>query len=171
MSLESYLEGYAASIVEEWMRIVDLEGEHAPNNLPFQARATWHGSNEFELGDLGRFRLHVSVEKLPESPPIGLAGTADWVPATWMYVMLDDRVRLGESEAVVTASNTNVWHVDASDYWHLKTWEHTEVKVKLAHTGDAWLPWPPDSPVEIFMDDARRAAYVLQQTFPGTREV
>lgn len=95
----------------------------------------------------------------------------EWMPATWRYVLKGDRVRLGESEAEVTASNVSEWHVDASDYWRPKPWEHTEVKVQLKHTGKVWLPWPPDSEVEILMDGTRKAAYVLQQTFPGTREV
>lgn len=104
-------------------------------------------------------------------PDCGQHDEPDWVVATWRYVLLDDRVRLGESEAEVTACNTGVWHADTSDYWHPKPWEHTEVKVQLKHTGEVWLPWPPDSEVEIFMDSARRAAYVLQQSFEGTREV
>ena len=95
----------------------------------------------------------------------------EWVPTTWRYVLKGDEVRLGESEAEVMASNVGDWHVDASDYWRPKAWEHTEVKVQLRHTGDLWLPWPPDSAVEILMDGTRKAAYVLQQAFEGTREV
>lgn len=163
--LTRYLAEYAANTVQEWMRNVEL-----PDDI-YGKRATWHENNEFTLGDSERYRLHVSVERLPDLPPIGLAGTADWVPATWRYVLTGDRVRLGESEAEVTASNVGDWHVDASDYWHPKAWEHTEVKTKLKHTGDVWLPWPPDSAVEIFMDSTRKAAYVLQQSFQGTREV
>ncbi len=98
-------------------------------------------------------------------------GHPDWMPATWRYVLKGDWVRLGESEAEVTASNVGEWHVDTSDYWRPKPWEHTEVKVQLKHTGKVWLPWPASSEVEILMDGTRRAAYVLQQAFPGTREV
>ena len=254
MSLEDYLAEYAKGILVQWMHIVDLDGEHAPDNPSHLARARWHENNEFALSDgLGRFRLNLTVTRLPDPPPIGPGndpaqieemkqhpcsecstedprpwcdcredetckgpcrqrahnpnvcpnliyvcetcnsgghtcpgdGTPikhgqgdcgqhdepEWVPTTWRYVLKGDEVRLGESEAEVMASNVGDWHVDASDYWRPKAWEHTEVKVQLRHTGDLWLPWPPDSAVEILMDGTRKAAYVLQQAFEGTREV
>lgn len=152
----------AHDTVIQWMRNVEM-----PDGL--DAYLSWSDDGTFVLGEYGRFKLNVSVTAIPG--PAQIEESAEWITTTWRYVLLDDRVRLGESEAEVTACNTGVWHADTSDYWHPKPWEHTEVKVQLKHTGEVWLPWPPDSEVEIFMDSARRAVYVLQQSFEGTREV
>lgn len=173
-ALARYLAEYAADTATEWMRNIVIDDESTGVLEGTGAYVAWQTEDgEFILGETkydgsyGRFKLSVSVAALPGNDPV--QEPASWIAATWRYVLAGDRVRLGQDEAEVTASNVGERHVDTSDYWHPKPWEHTEVKVKLKHTGEVWLPWPPDDEVEIFMDASRACAYILQKAFEGTQ--
>lgn len=94
--LAHYLSEYAHNVVEEWMRIVEIDQDvEEPGSTAFQACATWMGDGTFILGrephsaDYGQYRLIVRVQALPDPPPIGpegdgalraeLAATADTI--------------------------------------------------------------------------------------------
>lgn len=75
--LADYLSEYAHSVVEEWMRIVEIDGNTIePGSRWQQARATWMGDGTFSLGEcpygeeFGHFRLTVRVDPI-EVPPVG----------------------------------------------------------------------------------------------------
>lgn len=89
----------------------------------------------------------------------------EYVPAEWQHVLAGDRVRLGDQEAEVTRSNVGTWHVDSSDRYRPRPWEHTEVSISLAHL-DQPLIMAPGGPVEILADRERAAVLVLQKAFP-----
>jgi hypothetical protein len=137
--LARYLGNYAAGVVSEWMRIVDLEEDVlGPGSGFMQARATWVGENVFKLGEhalseeFGHYRLKLSVEPV-EVPPIGpendpalieemreeplsTPDVPEWVETTWLYVQNYDRVRLNGQEADVTKYTKNNFHAKV-DTW------------------------------------------------------
>jgi len=181
--LADYLSQYAHGVVEEWMRIVEIDEDIIqPGSSAIEARMTWMGDSTFALGshpyksDLGNYRLTVKMEALADPPPMGpendpalvheiepVEPAPEWVPAEWRYVLSRDHVRLGGQEADVTTSSVTQWHADNTDSYHPKPWEHTEVRVRLAHLGDAMLDFPPAAPVEILMGRERQAVYMLQK--------
>lgn len=89
----------------------------------------------------------------------------EWMPAEWQHVLAGDRVRLGAQEADVTRSSVGAWHVDNTDRYRPRPWEHTEVSISLAHL-DRPLVMAPGGPVEILADRERAAVLVLQKAFP-----
>jgi len=190
--LADYLSEYAHGVVEEWMRIVEIDEDvDEPGSSAFQARATWMGDGTFTLGlrphesDLGQYQLFVRVDALPDLPPIcpendpaqryeaeeiePVAPAPEWIAAEWQYVLTGDRVRIGQQEADVEWSSVLQWHADNTDPYRPKAWEHTEVTVKLAHL-DSRLPFPPGGPVEVLMDRERQAVHLLQ-TSAGAKTV
>lgn len=92
---------------------------------------------------------------------------ARWVVTQWQYTTAGDRVRLGGQEAVIEGFAKNRWHVDNTDPWHPKPWEHTSVLVKLQHL-PAPINFPPASEVEVLADQAREAQLVLGFAFDAT---
>lgn len=78
--LRRQLEEIGQGVMQEWMRIVDLQppADVAPTHPNFQARVRWQNSDgecivgESQYGDeYGRFRLTVRAEDLGPVPPIG----------------------------------------------------------------------------------------------------
>ncbi len=80
--LAEYLSEHAFGVIEEWMRIVDIDNDNddIEPSLParFQGRWSHRGDGEFTFGEhyqgddtYGRYRLTVMVEPLPPLPPIG----------------------------------------------------------------------------------------------------
>jgi hypothetical protein len=105
-----------------------------------------------------------------------------WTSSTWAYVMRGDDVRLpGRPDSVTTVQeiSSQEWHASVRQYTNrngeLRDWiephEHTEISVRLAHSPDRTIRFAPTANVEILMDNARRAAFLLQQAFPGSIRV
>lgn len=154
--LADFLGEYAHGVVEEWMRLIDIEET--------QARVTWAGDGTFKVGELGDFRLTVNVEPIEHEPE-----PLEWVPGTWGETMQNDRVRLGGAEAVIEGFSKLDWHTTIErsfqkpdgKWWDLvRPFEHTSVHVRLAGRTDL-LTFPPDSPVDILCTPTRRAMLTL----------
>lgn len=172
------LQEIATGMVQEWMRIVDLEDVAG---IRHQGRITWQDSDgEFVLGerpgadDYGRFRLRVTVEDLGLLPPIGpendlgVFGIDDreepqWVARTWTDVRVGDRVRVPGTE--ITARVQAIYRAPQEDpvgrTWHV---------VPSAETG----PWAHKTDVVIqpgqlgvlFQDEQPHQAHVLMRNVP-----
>lgn len=172
--LERSLAEYALGVVQEWMRIIELE------RLPGQPRVTWQDhQGAFILGEhphgdqYGRFRLKVAVESLPELPPIGPENDPaqieemrepeeppGWVPRTWVDVRRGDRVRLPGTEHVaeVAAAIHMPWHVHPASRRDPIAMEWAAVRVTL--NGRQYDKKPADS-IEIELSPGEVAAIEL----------
>jgi|SRR5882757_4110517 len=109
----------------------------------------------------GSFWPSVDTEIEPVEP------APEWIPAEWEYVLTGDHVRIGQQEADVADSNVGMWHVDNTDEYRPKRWDHKTVTIKLTHlTGR--LTFPPGGPVEILMNRERQAVFLLQTQLDAT---
>lgn len=124
------LSEYALGVLQEWMRIVELED---PEEIPFQARLRWQDDGTALMGETqyseeyGRFRFTVSVEDLEleravinalrgndTGEPLGIlndpgikikikdAPSLVWVTRTWDDVRTGDVVRMPGSDVTAT---------------------------------------------------------------------
>lgn len=93
-----------------------------------------------------------------------------WVPATFGLCLAGDRIRIGQEETDVLRCSAGVWFVNASDYWQPTPWKHTELRMDLA-ANPGWREYPADTPCEVLMSPARRAAFLIMSKFPGTTRV
>lgn len=104
--LADYLSEYATGVVEEWMRIVDLDDDdrgRVPDHIGgIQARVRWQSDGTFALSespyggdDYGTYRLIVRVEPI-NVPPLGPEDDPALVhEMSWVDKTLDD-VRTGD---------------------------------------------------------------------------
>lgn len=91
----------------------------------------------------------------------------EWTPATLLYCLAGDRIRIGTDETKVLRSSSGVWYVNTENYWHPTPWQHTELRLEL-EANPGFQEYPPNLECEILMSPERRAVFALQQTFPGT---
>jgi hypothetical protein len=133
-----------------------------------EAAIAWHERND-EPEEWEAVPMHAAVRELLAALEPGEASTkpARWMVTQWQYTAAGDRVRLGGQEAVIEGFAKNRWHVDNTDPWHPKPWEHTSVLVKLQHL-PAPINFPPASEVEVLADQAREAQLVLGFAFDAT---
>ncbi len=196
--LANYLSEYAHGVVEEWMRIVEIDEDvEEPGSSPFQARATWMGDGSFILGesphsaDFGQYRLTVRVDPLPDLPPIGpendsamieeLKAEPQWIGTTWLHVLPGDLIRLpGKTqEATVATLHIGDWHADVKSrlmesgkWWDsVEAWDHQMIGVRLTHIAERLLTFRTDASIEILMDEARQMIHNLQVGFPGSEKI
>lgn len=109
-------------------------------------------------------------------PNLG-AGDVIWRATTWGMVLYGDEVRLpGRPDTammVTSITPEQLWHV--KDGGTGKWWDDVAIEhiARTARMLDRNVPvtLPPETPIEICMDAERRAAYVLQQTFPGSEKL
>lgn len=109
-------------------------------------------------------------EPILETPP----AAPEWVPSFFRHVIAGDRLRIGQDRAEVVSCSVSEWHADNTNKYEPRRWDHTEVHVSLRINDDpasVSLQFPPDTPVEILADRERKAQLILQQSFPGTKEV
>ena len=104
--------------------------------------------------------LRRAVADLPEPPP-------EWVTATFRDCLAGDRIRLGQEETDVIRCSSGIWHVDTSDAWRPRAWEHLELRMDLA-ANPGFQQYPPNTPCEILCTPARAALLTLQSAFPGS---
>lgn len=100
----------------------------------------------------------------------------EWVASTWAMTALGDRVRIGESEAVIEGFSRLPWHSIIEKSFHkpdgkwwdsVKPFEHTQIHVKLAHLPEV-LSLPATGEVEILCSVTRKAMLALGGTFPAS---
>lgn len=109
-------------------------------------------------------RAHI-VQDCPNGPPA-------WTPATFAECLAGDRIRLDGEETTVIRSSRGEWHADSSDSYHPRPWPHEELRLELEANHEAGLiQYPAEMAIEILCTPARRAALLLQKTFPGSTEV
>lgn len=174
--LADYLSEYGHGVVEEWMRIVEVDEDVlSPGSGAQQLRVTYAGDSTFILGESphgdehGRYRLMVKVDALPDLPPIGPENDPaqqhespwvaemlkpEWVSSTFLHIEKGDRLRIGQDEATVLKVSKLNWHADNINPRYPKAWEHVELRADL---GFGMSPFPTDTPVEILCDVQRRA--------------
>ncbi len=183
----TYLGEYASDVVQEWMRIVEMNGDVTePGSGSFQARANWQGAGRFTLGssrysdDLGIYQLTVRVDPV-YVPPIGpendpamieeMKSEPEWVETTWQFVIPEDSIRLpnGTQIAVVQTMSVEDWHLDDPKKWWqaVKGKTYGKVSVHLAHLPGRLLTFSVGAPVSILMDAERSAVHTFQVAFPG----
>lgn len=92
---------------------------------------------------------------------------AEWTPATLLYCLTGDHIRIGQDETKVLRSSSGVWYVNTENYWHPTPWQHTELRLEL-EANPGFQEYPPNLECEILMSPERRAVFALQQAFPGT---
>lgn len=146
--LRVQLEEIGQDVMQEWMRIVDLEDVAG---IQFEARVRWQDNDgecivgESPYGDeYGRFRLTVRAEDLGPVPPIGPENDPAqqheqpepmWVLRTWADVRKGDAVRMPGTE-MTAAITDRLWHPSEDprgESWHVVHDGSTE---KWAHTRD-----------------------------------
>lgn len=102
---------------------------------------------------------------------------AGWELSTWGMVLYGDEVclpgRPDTAMMVTSITPERMWHV--KDGGTGKWWDDAAIEhiTRTARMLDRATPvtLPPETPIEICMDTERRAAYVLQQTFPGSEKL
>lgn len=121
-----------------------------------------------------RLRAHTPENCLnrPES-----AGPPDktWEPATLLYCLAGDRIRIGQDETDVLRSSSGAWHAQvvssvlpSGKTWDKVTpWEHTELRLDLS-ANPGFQEYPPNLPCEILCTPERLAILHLMQGIPGT---
>lgn len=105
-------------------------------------------------------------EPILETPP----AAPEWVPSFFRHVIAGDRLRIGQDRAEVVSCRISEWHVDNTNKYEPRPWNHTEVHVLLRINDDdptvaLPLQFPPDTPVEILADRERKAQLILQEAF------
>lgn len=112
----------------------------------------------------------------------GGADVIEWVPATLLYCLAGDRIRIGPRgqwlESDVLRSSSGAWHANvvssvlpSGKTWDKVTpWQHTELRLELT-ANPGFKPYPQDFPCEILMTAERRAVHLLMSAFPGTTRV
>jgi hypothetical protein len=96
----------------------------------------------------------------------------EWIPSVMRHVQKHDELRIGTDVAICVASTAIDWHADNSNKYEPQPWEHTEVRLQLRIGDELFsLLFAPNTPVEILCSAERKAQLLLQQSFPGTREV
>jgi len=171
--LAGYLAEYARGVVEEWMRIVDLDdddGGRVPDRIGgVQARAGWQTDGAFTLGEsrygdeYGTYRLIVKVEPI-DVPPLGpendpaLAYEMSWEDRTLDDVRTGDRINFRGVEAVVHSAYRHGWHVHPASHYTVIPLEHDDVCLRLVGREDKLYVLKPDLPVKIHLTDHEIAA-------------
>ena len=168
--LADYLSQYAHEVVEEWMRIVEVDEDvPAPGSARFTARARWAGDGTFTLSEsgygdeCGTYRLIVKVEPI-DVPPIGpendpaMRYELSWVDKTMDDVRAGDRIELRGTEAVVETAYRNGWHVHPASRYEVVRLEHNDVAMRLEGRPDKVSVFRPDVPVKIHLTDHEIAA-------------
>lgn len=120
-----------------------------------------HISNERDEFDA--VPLTCAVEALIESRK----PAEEWTPATLLYCLANDRIRIGTDETKVLRSSSGLWYVNTENYWHPTPWRHTELRLEL-EANPGFQEYPPSLECEILMSPERLAVFALQQAFPGT---
>lgn len=96
--------------------------------------------------------------------------TTEWVSATFTYVLISDRIRLGNDEATITWSSVSTWHADNTDPYRPKSWKHIETRFTL--DPDYGLPaksyFKPNTSVDILMNQERLAIHRWMLANPGS---
>lgn len=171
--LADYLSEYATGVVEEWMRIVDLDDDdrgRVPDHIGgIQARVRWQSDGTFALSespyggdDYGTYRLIVRVEPI-DVPPLGpendpaLAHEMSWVDKTLDDVRTGDRINFRGTEAVVETAYRRGWHVHPLSKYEAIPLEHDDVCLRLAGREKLYV-LKPDLPVKIQLTDHEIAA-------------
>lgn len=110
----------------------------------------------------------------------GGADVVEWMPATLLYALAGDRIRIGQqggyTETDVLRSSSGAWHANvvssvlpSGKTWDKVTpWEHTELRLDLS-ANPGFQPYPQDMACEIWMTAERRAVHMLMTVFPGTK--
>lgn len=174
--LATYLTEYAVGVVEEWLRIVDLDQDDDDGPIPariqaIQGRVGWQSDGTFTFGstpysdEYGTYRLSVRVEPIdvapigPENDPAlahELETTPEirmqWVTRTMNDVRTGDRIRLRGTEAVVESAYRNNWHVHPSSRYTVIPLEHSDVLVRLLGRDKAYQ-FTPDLTVDICLTE------------------
>ena len=98
-----------------------------------------------------------------------------WEPATLLYTLAGDRIRIGQDETDVLRSSSGAWHAQvvssvlpSGKTWDKVTpWEHTELRLDLS-ANPGFQEYPPNLPCEILCTPERLAILNLMQGIPGT---
>ncbi len=98
-----------------------------------------------------------------------------WKPATLLYCLAGDRIRIGQDETDVLRSSSGAWHAQvvssvlpSGKTWDKVTpWEHTELRLDLS-ANPGFQEYPPNLPCEILCTPERLAILHLMQGIPGT---
>lgn len=101
-----------------------------------------------------------------------------WTPATFLYALAGDRIRIGTDETDVLRSSSGAWHANvvssvlpSGKTWDKVTpWEHTELRLDLS-ANPGFREYPADTPCEILCTPERLAVLTLMTVFPGTKEI
>ncbi len=102
----------------------------------------------------------------------------EWILTDWIHVLPGDTIRMpGKTqEATVQSLHIGEWHADVESrlmdsgrWWdNITAWDHKEIGVRLTHMPERLLPFRTDAPIEILMNEERKAILVLQGAFPGS---
>lgn len=112
----------------------------------------------------------------PTGPPeMKFGSDKTWEPATLLYCLAGDRIRIGQDETDVLRSSSGAWHAQvvssvlpSGKTWDKVTpWEHTELRLDLS-ANPGFQEYPPNLPCEILCTLERLAILHLMQGIPGT---
>lgn len=92
----------------------------------------------------------------PENCP----SRTEWIASTFLHIEKGDMLRIGQDVAEVKAVSKLGWHVDNSDRYHPKPWEHVELR---ADVGFGMTSFPTDTAVEILCDEERKAQLIMSE--------
>jgi hypothetical protein len=139
----------ALDVLQEWMRQIAVPTDHPPE-LEDQ-RVVWTAPGVFHLED--QWGTSTSKDYVVT---VIVEPAERWRQATWREVAEEwdrreranagayVRVRLGETEAMVTSAVVQRWHVDPrSPDRYPRPLEHDVVAVHLAERGDTLFKYPP----------------------------
>lgn len=147
---------------------------------------------------VARYGVQIIVDTLPDVPPLHpdtvitreSSGATTmkierwqgdpkvWTPATFLYALAGDRIRIGTDETDVLRSSSGAWHANvvssvlpSGKTWDKVTpWEHTELRLDLS-ANPGFREYPAETPCEILCTPERLAVLTLMTVFPGTKEI
>lgn len=98
-------------------------------------------------------------------------GQPYWESKRASDVRVGDRVRLNRHEAEVESVALSRWHVDNTNQYQPRAWEHDVAHVRLAGRGPLYS-WPAGMKIEILCDPALLYAEALvKNAFPRMERV
>jgi hypothetical protein len=111
-------------------------------------------------------------------PILDIENFPAWQPATLLYCLAGDRIRIGTDETDVLRSSSGAWHANvvssvlpSGKTWDKVTpWEHTELRLDLS-ANPGFQQYKPNTPCEILCSPERAAVLLLMTVFPGTKEM
>jgi hypothetical protein len=185
-SIRLNLIDYIVGTVDEWLRLAHFD-QMPEDKDGIQYRISWeHPTDGAMIANikenqyaepLARFGVQIIVDTLPDLPPIGPENDlgiygigpedeapAEWLPATFADCIVGDRMRLDGQETTVRDTNVLLWHTRNGGR---QGWEHTVLRMDL-EANPGMHEYPAGTVCEILCDAERKAALLLQQSFPGT---